>query len=143
MTGEPPRWIYRLEHFSRANARLQGAVELFRQRKLSDLEREGLVQRFEYTWELGWKLLRDYLEFSGVALATITPAAVIRAAFAARLIEDGDLWMAALEARNRVAHTYDEAAFDRIVAEIAERFAAPLQTLLAFMRARATEAGHV
>lgn len=111
MTTEPPRWILRLDNYARACIRLREAVDLFQQRTLSDLEREGLVQRFEYTWEVGWKLLRGYLDFSGVVLTTITPGAVIRAAFAANLIGDGDLWMAPLDARNGIAHTYDQATF--------------------------------
>jgi nucleotidyltransferase substrate binding protein (TIGR01987 family) len=142
MTAEPPRWIPRLKNYTRACARLRDAVQLIAQRDLSDLEREGVVQRFEFTWELAWKLLRDYLEYSGVVLATVTPAAVIRAAFAARIIADGDLWMAALEARNRMSHTYDQAAFERIVRQIADRFADPLEALSASMQARAVEGGH-
>ena len=142
MTTEPPRWIYRLENYARACARLRAAMDIFRERARTDLEREGVVQRFEYTWELGWKLLRDYLDFSGAAPATITPAAVIRAAFAANLIEDGDVWMAAFDARNRIAHTCDQATFDRIVRDIVERFSDPLQALLMSMQARAVEGSH-
>ena len=58
---------------------------------LNDLEKEGTVQRFEYTVELAWTSLKDYLEFSGVELVSITPKSVVKAAFAARAIADGQL----------------------------------------------------
>lgn len=87
-------------------------------RPLSDLENEGVVQRFEYTWELAWKVLKDYLDAQGVAFATVTPASVVRTALRAGLIDDGDTWMKALEARNLMSHSYSRQAFERTVEEI-------------------------
>jgi nucleotidyltransferase substrate binding protein (TIGR01987 family) len=88
----------------------------------SNLEREGLVQRFEYTFELAWKTLKDYLEYSGVVLEQVTPRFVIKAAFAARIIADGDAWIAMLAHRNLMTHTYDEAKFREAVEQIARRY---------------------
>lgn len=120
MSGSPerPRWHYRFDSYSRALALLREGVALADTVGLSDLEKEGLVQRFEYTWELAWKLLKDYLEAEGVVLATITPRATIRAAFSAQLITDGDAWMTALDARNAMSHTYDPRSFERVVGDL-------------------------
>ncbi len=98
-------------------------------RTLSDLEKEGLVRRFEYTWELAWKVLRDYLDAQGVALATVTPVSVLRAGFAAGVIEDGDTWMKALNARNLVSHTDSRQTFEQTVGEIRTDYLAILQGL--------------
>jgi nucleotidyltransferase substrate binding protein (TIGR01987 family) len=117
-----PRWLYRLDNYKRAFALLREAVETMETRELSALEREGVVQRFEYTWELAWHLLKDYLSHSGIVLTTVTPAATLRAAITAGLITDGEVWMRALDARNKMAHTYNARTFERIVAEIRSSF---------------------
>ena len=117
-----PRWHQRLDTLGRALARLSEATAWSRERPLSDLEREGLVQRFEFTWELAWKAMRDYLLDAGLTLDAQTPAGVIRAAFAAGLIADGDGWMAARAARNQMAHEYDRTRFEAIVAAIVDRY---------------------
>lgn len=65
--------------------------------EMSDLEKEGVVQRFEYTFELAWKTLKDYLVYSGVVLDQITPRKVIKEAFAAKIIDDGQIWIDMLE----------------------------------------------
>ena len=103
-----------------------------------------MVQRFEFTWELGWKLLKDYLEQSGVVLETVTPAATIRAGFAARVIPDGEMWMRALDARNRMAQTYDRSKFDLVVVEIADLYFPVLEARYQRMAGEAAglEAGH-
>ena len=129
MTDPTPRWHYRFDNFARALALLRQAIDESTVRQLSALEQEGLIQRFEYTWELAWKLLRDYLDAQGVVLATVTPAAVIKAANAARIIEDGDTWMKALDARNRMSHTYSLRSFERVIADIRTHYLAALDGL--------------
>lgn len=128
-----PRWIYRFENYGRAFAQLKEAVEAMRARELSMLEKEGTVQRFEFTWELAWKLLKDYLEYSGVTLDTVTPAAVIRAAFAANIITDGEIWMRALDARNRMSHTYDKKLFEQAATDIRDDYFSLLEALHEWM----------
>jgi len=140
MTDATPRWRYRFENYSKAFALLKEAMELFDRRALSELEQEGLVQRFEYTWELGWNLLADLLAEDGVALETKTPRTVIRAAYMARLIEDGETWMDALAARNKMSHNYSKAQFEKIVESIRLRFFGLLQKLHDVATARAASA---
>ncbi|MFM7621939.1 MAG: nucleotidyltransferase substrate binding protein [Alphaproteobacteria bacterium] len=115
---QTPRWIYRFDNYKRAFGLLREAMETMDTRALSPLEKEGVIQRFEYTWELSWKVMKDYLTHEGVVLETITPASVVRAAFQANLITHGDLWMQALDARNKMSHVYDMKAFDDTIRDI-------------------------
>jgi nucleotidyltransferase substrate binding protein (TIGR01987 family) len=117
-----PRWVYRFANYTRALTLLREAVDAMQARHLSDLEKQGLIQRFEFTCELAWKLLKDYLEHTAVRLETVTPAAVVKEAFAARLIDNGDLWMQSLDARNRTSHIYDLKTFEKILADIAHDY---------------------
>jgi nucleotidyltransferase substrate binding protein (TIGR01987 family) len=78
---------------------------------LSELEQEGVVQRFKYTYELGWKTLKDYLQHSGVTINPVTPRQVFKAAFKANLIDTESIWIDMLNHRNLLAHDYDENQF--------------------------------
>lgn len=103
------RWKQRFQNFSKAFQLLREPVcrELD---SFSDLEKGGIVQRFEITFELGWKTLKDYLVFSGVTVEQITPRAVIKQGFASKIISDGQTWIDMLDRRNLFAHIYDESS---------------------------------
>lgn len=118
---EEVRWHYRFRNFSRAFNLLHEALEE-EAGTLNQLEREGVIQRFEYTFELAWNLLKDRLEHDGVSLPTVTPRQVIRQAFQSKLIQDGDTWTAMLTDRNRMSHTYDLATFDIVIDRIQRRY---------------------
>lgn len=126
---EKPRWIYRFDNYRRAFLLLREVVETMQERPLSQLEKEGAIQRFEYSWELAWKTLKDYLEYRGIVLETITPSAVIKSAFAAKIIGSGDIWMKALDARNEMSHSYNFATFEKIITEIKEQYLSILEEL--------------
>lgn len=132
------RWKQRFENFERAFLLLKEAFE-----KdiglMSDLEKEGVVHRFEYTFELAWKTLKDYLIYNGVAFDQITPRSVIKQAFAARIIEDGQTWIDMLEQRNLMAHTYDKETFDAVVRSISQRYFVALEQVFAWLKQRAIE----
>ena len=131
------RWKQRFENYERALMLLRKALSELD--KLSQLEKEGVAQRFEFTVELAWKTLKDYLENTGVVLGTITPGNVVKQAFAAKIITDGQLWVDMLRCRNRLSHTYDEAAFDQAVHEIKQRFLAGLDEIYGFLKKRIAE----
>ena len=118
---EEIRWQYRFRNFSRAFALLREALE-GDVGALSQLEREGVIQRFEYTFELAWNLLKDRLEYDGIALPTVTPRHVIRQAFQAKLIQDGDAWIDMLTDRNLMSHTYDFAKFEVVIRKIQRQY---------------------
>jgi nucleotidyltransferase substrate binding protein (TIGR01987 family) len=105
------RWIQRFDNYKKALKRLNEAVELSKQRDLSLLEKQGLIQAFEFTHELAWKLLKDYLEYQGYQDIKGSRDA-IRKAFEVGLIEDGKLWMNSIEARNFTSHAYDESIIE-------------------------------
>lgn len=121
-TQEKPRWQYRFDNYSRAFSLLREAVELQQKRPLSDLEKQGVIQRFEYTWELAWKTIKDYLENEGIVLEKITPKAVIVAALEARIIIRKEDWMRALDDRNRMSHVYSRIVFAEIVNNIEQGY---------------------
>lgn len=97
------RWRQRFENFLKAFTQLEAAVG---QKNLNDLERSGLIQTFEYTYELSWKTLKDFLESEGIAVQT--PRETIQEAFKSGFIPDGHSWIDALENRNLLSHTYEK-----------------------------------
>lgn len=117
MNGEDVRWIQRFNHYTKALAQLQDAVELAQRRPLSRLEEQGLIQAFEFTHELAWNALKDFLESRGVRNLYGSKDAT-REAFKAGLIENGEAWMQMINSRNLTTHTYDEATAAQIVAAI-------------------------
>jgi nucleotidyltransferase substrate binding protein (TIGR01987 family) len=114
MSAQDIRWIQRFNHFVKALLQLWEAVELAGQRSLSKLEEQGLIQAFEFTHELAWNTLRDFLDSRGVQDLYGSKDST-REAFKAGLIENGEAWMDMIKSRNLTSHTYDEA----IAAEIA------------------------
>lgn len=128
------RWKQRFENYEKALRLLHEA--LVDVDALSNLEKEGAVQRFEFTVELAWKTLKDYLEHSGVVLEQNTPKTVVKQAFAAKIISDGQLWIDMLDCRNRMSHIYDEEKFDQAVREMAERFLTGFDELHEFFKKR-------
>jgi nucleotidyltransferase substrate binding protein (TIGR01987 family) len=121
MSANPDiRWKQRFENYEKALGLLHEA--LANVDELSNLEKEGAVQRFEFTLELAWKTLKDYLEYSGVLLEQITPKQVVKQAFSAKIINDGQLWIDMLDRRNLLSHTYDSTVFDEAVREMANRY---------------------
>jgi len=115
------RWMQRFQNYQRALARLTEAVELSRQRSLTDLEQQGLVQAFEFTHELAWNSLKDFLESRG-AMNLYGSRDATRAAFAAGLISDGDVWMDMIRHRNQTTHTYNEETVREIVTAITSAY---------------------
>ena len=123
-----PRWQQRFANYQRAYAQLASAIELMRSRELSDLEKQGVIQAFEFTWELAWNVLKDYLNWQGETEITGARDA-IRESFKRGLIEEGQTWMAMLQDRNRTSHTYNESTMREILASIDTSYQAQLASL--------------
>ena len=111
------RWKQRFQNFEKAYLFLKKGTELL---SLDDLQAAGLIQSFEFTFELSWKTLKDYLEEMGISLKF--PREVLKRAFQSELIEDGALWLEMLEKRNELTHTYDEVQTRKAVQKIRERY---------------------
>lgn len=127
--AETPRWELRFENFRSALGNLDDAVGELQSRRLSVLEQAGVVQLFEITWELGWKLMRDYLAELGISEHTSSAVGAIRAAFAAEIIDDGDEWMAAAKVRHTLSHEYHPDRAAEALTLIAERYLALFKSL--------------
>ncbi len=132
-SNKKPRWVYRFDNYKRAFLLLRESIEIMDTRELTQLEKEGVIQRFEYTWELAWKVLKDYLEQEGVILDKVTPASVIRAGLESKIIKQGDLWMSALDARNKMSHTYNLDTFEDVIADIQKSYLSLLDDLHLFL----------
>ncbi|MBN3661764.1 MAG: nucleotidyltransferase, partial [Ornithobacterium rhinotracheale] len=107
------RWIQRLDNYNKALSKLTDAVQLDQTKTLSELEKQGLIQSFEYTHELAWKVMKDYFTFQGNTEITGSRDAT-RQAFKANLIEDGDNWLKMIHNRNLTSHTYNEETSEEI-----------------------------
>ncbi len=130
MSGNDVRWVQRTSQFDKAFSQLQEAVELARRRQLSRLESQGMIHGFEYTHELAWKTLKDFLEARGVRDLYGSRDST-RAAFKASLIDNGQTWMEMIQSRNLTTHTYNEATAAQIVAAILDRYFTEFQELQA------------
>lgn len=116
------RWRQRFQNFDRALTLLREAVEIPPER-LSTLEKEGMVRRFEFVLELAWKTLKDFLEYNGVVITPpVSPRTVVKDAFAAKILTDGQVWIDMIDHRNLLSHTYEEQTFEEAVPAIRERY---------------------
>ena len=122
------RWKQRLQNFDRAYVLLRQALERGPD-ALNPLEKEGVIQRFEYTFELAWKTVKDYMEDNGIVFATITPRQVLKDAFAAKIIQDGQVWIDMLDNRNLLSHTYNFSNFEKSVNAIHASYLPAMETL--------------
>lgn len=121
MKNQDIRWIQRFNSFSKAFLQLESAVALSKERPLSKLEEQGMIQAFEYTHELAWKTLKDFLEDKGTN-SLYGSKDVTRAAFKLGLIENGDVWMDMIKSRNQTSHTYNEENAVEIVTDIINNY---------------------
>jgi nucleotidyltransferase substrate binding protein (TIGR01987 family) len=121
MSMEDIRWQQRFANFNQALAQLTEAIELEATRPLSNLERQGLIKAYEYTYEMAWNVMEDYFAFQGTVSITGSRDA-IREAFQRELIEDGDTWMAMVRDRNRTVDTYNEAVALEIAGNITHQY---------------------
>ena len=121
MSNPGLRWIQRFQNYRQALSRLTAAVKLSRERPLSELEQQGLIQGFEYTHELVWNVLKDYLEEQGF-VSVIGSKGATREAFKNGLVEDGEAWMDMIKARNLTSHIYKTEVAEDIVKDILGRF---------------------
>ena len=112
------RWQQRFTNYRKALNQLERFVL---KGELSDLEEQGLIKAFEYTFELGWNTLKDYLEYQGIFNITGSRD-TIREAFQNNLIDNGDVWMKMIISRNMTVHSYNEVTADEISSAILNEY---------------------
>ena len=107
------RWKQRFDNFNKSYMLLN---KYSKKEELSELEKAGIIQFFEMTFELAWKVLKDYLEADGYMVKS--PRETIKQAFQNEIINDGHIWMDALSIRNLTTHTYDEKLVAKLINDI-------------------------
>ena len=120
------RFEERKSDLIKATARLEEALD----EKISDLAIDGVLHRFEFTFELAWKTMKDYLEYQGISEKIGSPREIIKEAFSIRLIDDGDLWIKIMLARNTLSHLYDEETSREIYDDIKEHYLVEFKKLI-------------
>lgn len=118
MENKDIRWIQRFNNFRKALKRLAFAVELSIERPLSDLEEQGMIQAFEFTYDLAWKTLQDILREYNRPNSNGGPAVIFAQAFADGYTQDEEGWKELKKSRELSSHTYDEETADEIATNI-------------------------
>lgn len=124
--------LQKIEHYNDALRQLEQAANTYGKAPHDELYRDGLIQRFEFTVELAWKSIKDYLEDQGSTISIATPRGILKEAFAAGIIQNADAWNQILTARNITSHVYDEKTADEIAAQICSDFMPFLRALREF-----------
>jgi nucleotidyltransferase substrate binding protein (TIGR01987 family) len=132
---EDIRWKQRFQNFENALDRLIEGISYF-EHNSSDLVKEGIIQRFEFTHELAWKVMKDFLEYEGFTNIVGSRSAT-REAFNKNLLTNGQEWMNMIDSRNQSVHTYErtilEIEFTKIFAiylDLFIEFRAKMNTFL-------------
>ncbi len=123
------RWKQRLKNFQQAFSLLHAATELSKSRALTELEKQGLIQAFEFTHELAWNVMRDYFLDQGNSTITGSKDAA-REAFQKGLISEGEIWMEMIRSRNQTSHTYNKSTAEDITNKIVSNYGPAFQIFL-------------
>lgn len=116
MNKKDVRWKQRFSNYKKGLAKLTEAIEIVKSShpdKVQEIIKEGLIQRFEYTHELAWNVMRDFMLWQGNTEIYGSRDAT-REAFSLGLIEDGHHWMKMIDSRNKTSHTYNEETANEI-----------------------------
>ena len=117
MENKTPKWHERLVVYQNAIDRLTEVVALNKQRSLNQFERDSLIKRFEFSYEMAWKLMMSYEKENGIS-EILGSRDVIRQAFKLSLINNGEAWLEMVDTRNRTSHLYDEEMATDVMDEI-------------------------
>lgn len=115
------KWTQRFDNYKRALLQLIDAVKLSEERELSLLEKQGTIQAFEYTHELAWNTIKDFLSDRGNQEIYGSKDAT-REAFQYGLIDQGEIWMDMIKSRNKTSHTYNNETALEIVRAILNEY---------------------
>jgi nucleotidyltransferase substrate binding protein (TIGR01987 family) len=129
--AEDIRWTQRFDNFKRSLKQLDDAMALVAERDLSELEKQGVIQAFEYNYELAWNVIKDFFEYHGGegVLSIMGSRDAFRLAFRRGLIADGDVWMEMIKSRQLTSHTYNEEISAKVFEDIVEKYYAAFVAL--------------
>ena len=117
MEEKKPKWHERLAIYKNAIDRLAEVIALSKQHPLNQFERDSLIKRFEFSYEMAWKLMMSYEKENGIA-EVLGSKDVIRQAFKLSIVNNGETWLEMVDARNKTSHLYDEEMVTDVVDEI-------------------------
>ena len=125
------RWIQRFDNFKRSLKQLDDAVDIIAERELNELERQGVIQAFEYNYELAWNVIKDFYEYQGGegVLGIQGSRDAFRLAFKRGLIVQGEIWMDMIKSRQLTSHTYNEEISAKVFADIVNKYYPEFVTL--------------
>lgn len=123
------RFEERKQDLTNATNRLKEALE----EDKNDITIDGTLHRYEFTFELAWKTIKDYLEFLGVTLDTGSPREIIKEGFAHKIIDDGEIWLKMMLARNSLSHLYDEENSRQIYENIKSQYIFEFEKLVNYL----------
>ena len=126
--------LQKVENYQNALKRLEEAIARYQTAPNDTLYRDGLIQRFEFTFELAWKSLKEYMEDQGMVLTIVSPRSVLKEAYAAGIIDNPDIWNEAVDSRNLMSHIYDEETAISIADRVSSEFIVPLTALAEFYK---------
>lgn len=126
--------LQKVENYQNALKRLEEAIARYQASPSDTLYRDGLIQRFEFTFELAWKSLKEYLEDQGMVLTIVSPRSVLKEAYATGIIDNPDIWNEAVDSRNLMSHIYDEETAISIADRVSFEFIIPLSALAEFYK---------
>lgn len=132
MENKDIRWKQRFQNFEKAFTFFDDVVK---KESFTPIEISGLVQVFEFTFELGWKTVKDYLYLQGIE--THFPREAIKEGFQTHVIQDGHVWMEMLEKRNELSHTYNETVARHAVDVIRGKYYPAILQVYNFFKAAA------
>ena len=127
------RWRQRFENFDSALGLLREAL-LQGQSSLTPLEQEGTAQRLECPLELAWKSMKNDLEDNGATIFPVTPRQVVKEAFAAKILPDGQAWIDMFDHRSLLSHTYEFTVFEGAIRATVDRYLPAMEIFHRFLK---------
>lgn len=124
---------HKYENYNNALLRLKESLDVM---EPDELQIDGIIQRFEFTFELAWKTMKEYLEFMGITYDMVGPRGTLKVAFSEGLIYDGEAWIKMMEARNNISHRYSYDESRKIYLEIKNTYIILLENLCERLKRR-------
>jgi nucleotidyltransferase substrate binding protein (TIGR01987 family) len=131
------RWKQRFDNLQKAYGRFENALNHYHKEPENELYQMALVQSFEFTFELGWKTIKDYLAYSGIKKVSL-PREVIKYGFQHHIIENGQMWIDMMQDGNLMAYTYSEENAQKAMAKISKEYYQGLEQVFLFFKRKIT-----
>jgi len=127
------RWKQRFNNFEKAYKKFTTIFNTYKSEPENEIYQLALVQTFEFTYELSWKVMKDFMQYNGVKDISL-PREIIKKAFQHEIIQDGQTWVNMLEDRNIMSHTYNEENAKQAMKHISEHYIEAITKLYTFFK---------